>query len=175
VDKIGVRYILDILTKIEGWERVSALQNEATSLETDKLEVVYIDETDIDTPIEHTSDTIRLDYFKLGEDKDGGDPKGLFYTIKAKNNSNKTLYISLVHADSEYQVLTYFPCGELPPNTNSWITLDDQHGLAIIRDTVQTATDVFKLIASTEPFDDFKLNQKGFKVGAIAPKGLQSR
>lgn len=174
VDEIGIRYILDILTRIEGWERVSALENKNTNLATDQLEVIYVDETDVNKPVEHTSDTLTLDYFKQGADKDGDDPKGLFYTIKAKNKSSKTLHVALVHADSEYQVLTYFPCGKFPPNQDSWITLDDQHGLAIIRSEVQTATDVFKIIASTEPFDDFKLNQKGFKVGATATKNQQS-
>lgn len=174
VDKTGVQYILDILTRIEGWERVSALENKETKLDTDKLEVVYVEETDLNKPIEHASDTLTLDYFKQGEDKDGDHPKGLFYTIKAKNNSDRTLHVALIHADSEYQVLTYFPCGELPPNKDKWITLDDQHGLAILRDTIQTATDIFKIIASTEPFDDFKLKQKGFKVGAIATKKQQA-
>jgi len=173
LDNSSISYILDILTRLEGWERVSALQNEATNLEKDKLEVVYIDETDVNKPIPHTSNTITLDYFKQGEDKNGNDLKGLFYTIKAKNNSSKTLHVALVHADSEYQVKTYFPCGEFPPNKE--ITLDNQHGLAIMSSSEQTATDIFKVIVSTEPFDDFKLNQKGFEVGVIAGKSRQSK
>ena len=177
VDKTGIRYILDILTSIEGWKRVSALKNETTSLKTEELAVVYVDETNLDTPIEYTSDTITLDYYKQGQDKDSDGLKGLYYTIKAKNNSNKKLYVALIHADSEYQVHNYYPCGELLPSKSdedNWTTLDNQHGLAIMHAKAQVATDVFKVIASTEPFDDFKLKQKGFKVGIIATKNQQS-
>ncbi len=162
-----VSYLLEILTDLEAWERISDLQNPTSSLSENHIQVIFVDESDRDHPVEYSEKNLTLDYPKKGEDKDqDGEAISNWYQIKVKNNSDKKLFISLVYLGPTFNISTHYPCAELPA-TRDWITLDNTHGLAINDELRNEVSDIFKVILSTEEFDNYKFNQEGFEVGKI--------
>lgn len=168
VDEVSVAYIVKILETIEEWERLAAVNNEKTKFDKDALEVIFIDESDEDKPIEIKEDNIILDFPKAGEDRDeDGDLMANYYTIKAKNNTKKKLYVSLVHLSGEYGVDVHFDCKEIPAGSKDFTILDNTHGLVIPDKAMNEITDVFKVLISTEVFDDYQFQSEGFELGKI--------
>jgi pimeloyl-ACP methyl ester carboxylesterase len=162
-----VKYIIAILEQMESWERLANLQNANTTL-TNGVEVLFLDETDPAKKVETKDTTITFDYPKRGEDKDeNGDPIPLFYTIKARNNSDKKLNVALLHLNAGFGISTFFACAEIAPKSE-WLVLDDAHGLYIEKEEWSEVTDIFKVIVSTEPFDDYQFQKSSFDRGLIA-------
>ncbi len=165
-DGHSVAYITDILERIEEWERLAKLENKSSKI-TDAIEMLFLDTEDENQPRELKGDSITLEYPKAGEDRDeDGDLISNWFEIRAKNTSPKNYYIALFHLSADYQVNTLFACQQLPANSG-WRTLDDEHGLVIEQENRSEATDVFKLLVSTESFDDYKFQQDGFEFGKI--------
>lgn len=175
----ATKYITETLEQIETWERLDKLENEKTKIKK-AIEVSFLDESDEDNPVESTGSgemNITFDYPKKGEDRDDdGDLINLYYTIKARNTSGKKLYLTLLHLNASFGISTFFSCGEIPPKSD-WIILDNDHGLHIENENWNEVTDVFKIIVSTEPFDDHKFQQDAFERGLIEknPSSFLSR
>ncbi|MFT6708089.1 MAG: hypothetical protein ACJATF_002945, partial [Flavobacteriales bacterium] len=175
----STKYITETLEQVEAWERLNQLQNEKSKIKK-AIEVCFVDESDENDPLEidGTKEVeITFDYPKKGEDRDDdGDLINLYYTIKARNTSGKKLYVALLHLNASFGISTFFSCGEIPPKSD-WITLDNEHGLHIENENWNEVTDVFKIIVSTEAFDDHKFQQDAFERGVIAksPKGMATR
>ncbi|MFK7810075.1 MAG: lipase family alpha/beta hydrolase, partial [Saprospiraceae bacterium] len=172
----SVNYITETLEQIESWERLNNLQNEKSKIKK-ALEIIFVDESDEENPVETKDSIVTFDYPKKGEDKDeDGDLINLYYTIKARNTSSKKLYVALLHLNASFGINTFFPCGEFPPNSEV-ITLDNEHGLHIENENWNEVTDVFKIIVSTAPFDDYQFQQEAFERGVIekSPGGKSTR
>lgn len=166
---IGVQYIKEILECIEEWERLSKLMNESTKI-GDAVEFLFIDETNEDNSRRIADKNITLDYpNRENELDDEGDKIVLYYSIEARNTSSKDLYVALLHLDYQYGVNIFFPCQKIPADSE-FITLDDSHGLHVDSQENEVV-DIFKLIISREPFDDYKFQKEGFEFGKISPAG----
>ncbi|MEM1120279.1 MAG: caspase family protein [Bacteroidota bacterium] len=155
INEQSVAEFVERLEHIADWENIATLSNDASNLK-DKVEVQFLEEISRGNYEPHQGHNITLDYFKAGEDRyPSGNLKGIFYKIRAKNNANRPLYVSLLHLSTQFGVKTIFPCGIIPARSD-WIVLDDQNGLAIMDTVDLQVTDLFKVIISTQFFDDFK-------------------
>lgn len=183
LNEVAVTYILNILEQIEEWERLAQLEHPETKIDK-AIEMVFFETNDEDNPVELRGDSVTLEVPCADEDEDeDGDAIGNWFEIRAQNTSTKNYYIGLFHLSAAYQVTTLFSCQQLPANSG-WLTLDNEHCLFIENKNWDEITDVFKLIVSTESFDDYKFHQKGFEFGKIVPvqeitpsktKGLKKR
>jgi len=175
-DEKEINYVLEILTDIENWERIRQLNNPDSSLDRDQVEFMFSDESDLDCPVVYRENIVNLDYPGAGADKDSeGDPVAIYYSIKVRNRSKRPLYISLVQLGANFEIANHYKC-EVFPAKGDWVTLDDQHGLAILQSAIHETTDIFKIIVSTEDFDDYKFNQEGIQLGkVISQPGDQKR
>ena len=169
----GVDYITKTLEQIEEWERILNLENKKSKIQKN-IKLVFIDDTDENNPIDCKGNVITFDYPKAGKDKDeDGDPIQNFYSIKAKNSSAKKLHMALLHLGSNFSVTSLRKCQEIAPKSD-WEILDNEHGLDIGNKNRNEVTDVFKLIVSTEPFDDYAFADEGIELGKIV-KGSQGK
>lgn len=174
VNKVNKKTVAEFVKKLEhiaDWENIATLENNSSSLK-DSIEVKFLEEKSRTEFIEYSDDAITLDYFKFGEDrKPNGNLKAIFYQIKARNIGDKPLYVSLLHLSSKFGVRSIYPCGIIPAHS-PWITLDDQNGLGIEDAEDLQVTDLFKVIVSTQHFDDFK-----YQLAEIRPpsRGVFSR
>ncbi len=164
----AVEYIVEILDSIIQWERLTQLTNDSTDFKEEDIEVVFIDESDEANPVEIQDRLITLNLPQVGKDK-VGDLIANYYTIKARNNTSQKLYIALIHLNSDYTINTHSPCSEILPSSD-WFILDNQHGLVIPDKEANEVTDIFKILISTESFDDFKFERKSFEQGVIISK-----
>ncbi len=168
----GVEYITEILGRVEEWERIAVLRNRQTKLRK-AVQMVFIDESNPNKHRRLKGKSITMEYPAKGKDKDAnGQLVANNYSIMAKNTSKKTLYLALLHLNVDYQVTPVFNCKEVKGQTD-WFYLDTGYGLHIEKEAWNEVTDVFKLIVSTEPFDDYKFVTDGFERGAVVslPKG----
>jgi|GEM_PF-2099188 len=171
VNKDTVAAFVEKLEHIADWENIATLNNESSDINK-AIEVQFLEEKSRTNFEEHIGEEVTLDYFKVGEDKlRSGNPKAIFYQIKARNTSDQPLYVSLLHLSAKFGVTTLYPCGIIPQNSN-WITLDDQNGLAIEDAKADQVTDLFKVIISTKFFDDYKYQLEDLRAPS---RGIFSR
>ena len=161
-----IEYITKTLEGIEEWERISTLDNKASKLKK-SIGLVFTDEADGHEPVDCKGNVITFDYPKAGKDKDeDGDLISNWYSIKAKNKGSKKLHIALLHLGADYSINSLRKCEEIP-GKSKWIVLDNEHGLQIDNPSWNEVTDVFKLIVSTQPFDDYVFANEGIDRGTI--------
>lgn len=160
-DFAAVAYIVQKIAQIEEWERMLSLDNEVTKLDRSGVAVRFLEESNNDffyTPTIHLSTN---------------QPQILFQ-IHARNLSGKNLYIGLVHLSRQFGIESFYECGELLATNTDWLTLDNQHVLGFGKDKAPAVTDIFKVIVSTDPFNDYKFNKKGLLLGeVIAPQNYR--
>jgi len=164
VDEIGVRYIVKILEQIEGWERIAGLKNPQTKISGD-IEITFVDKKQDEEPIEHhDTGSITLNFPKSADDphNEYGNP----FEIKVRNIGQRPYYIALLFLDASYQISTFYNC-QLLGADKKWYTIDDERSLFIDQLEWNEVTDIFQLLVSTEPFDDYTFQQTGFSRGEI--------
>lgn len=156
VKKIGqpqVEHIVRTLENIEEWERIINLENEKSKIKRD-IDLVFRDESKGKKPIDCEGDIITFDYPPIGKDRDkDGNLFNIWYAIKAKNKGKRNLNIALLHLGEDYSV-TSMNSSQIKAQSK-WITLTNDYQLEIKSEKKSEETDVFKLIVSTEPFDDY--------------------
>lgn len=165
-DEWALKYILGILEQIEEWERVSNLQNPMTRI-ADAIEMVFVDESDPASLLEIHASQITLDYPNPVTKSQGLDD--INYHIKVRNTSQRKLRISLLYLGDNYSTHIFYPLAEIPAQSD-WIVVDNDKFLHIDSPDKLATIDIYKLIVSTDPFDDYKFFQEGFTVGKIMEK-----
>ena len=162
----AAKYITQQLEHIYEWERIAQLDNQEAAPSLKKaIEVQFFEEKEDGQLEAYTDREITLDYWKSSEDKDSaGNVKPVWYQLQAKNTSKKDLYVSLLHLSSKFGVQSHFKSQVIPANSGT-IILDKDHGIVISDPRAHQTTDIFKVIVSTEPFDDHKYQLDAIEVG----------
>lgn len=150
----AITYIIEKLQQIEEWERIAKLDNSNTQLNRSKVEVQFLEES-------------RAYYFEPPVIHLNGTDDGVLFQIRAKNLSDKDLYIGLIHLSPQFGIESFYECEKFPANNTDWITLDNQHVLEFGKKQTHSVTDIFKVIVSTEPFDDYYFSQKSMLLGEV--------
>lgn len=151
----GYKYILDILERIEEWERLLELKNENTKLDKD-IDFIYIDESKSKNQELRNVEIINVYPYE-------GEEENLDFSIDVESIHSKKLYASLLHLDFEFGI-TVRSSQELMPGSNR-ISLFQ--GSIYIKKGLNETVDVFKLIVSSENFDDYKYQQDSFERGKV--------
>ena len=172
--KDSIAELKKLLEHIAHWENVATLENKSTTI-SDSIEVKFLEEKSRDNFITYTDSDIILDYYKAGEDMSrNGKPKPIWYQIKVRNISDENLYISLLHLSTNFEISSHFPTGVIPANSG-WKTLDDQHGLVIVKKEDVQVKDLFKIVVSTHPFGNYKYIQKALNTNTRFSSSILSR
>lgn len=160
-DQASIEHIIQQLAKINEWEKIAHLQNsQAGKAIKEAIEVTFFEESDDGKLTAKDGKPIMLDYWKQGSDRTSdGNIKPIWYQIKAKNKGNKSLYVALLHLNASFGITSHFHSQEIAGKSQEF-TLDKDHGLVIQDSTDNQATDIFKVIISTIPFDDHKYQQE---------------
>jgi len=147
------KYISQQLEQVQHWENLVHLQNEQASNKlSDEVELTFSKEVADGQLVALKGNPINIDYWKKGNDLTAaGQPKPIWYQISATNKSKQALYVSLIYLSSKFGVATHLPATLLPPKTT--LLLDKKHGLAILDKNSNQATDIFKVLISTQAFD----------------------
>ena len=133
-------YIIKKLEQIEKWDRISKLDNETTSLDTNLIEVRFLEKT---ADKYYDNSPIKLEN---GE-------KGISFQVQARNISNQPLYIALLHLDAKFGISLFYESRMIPANNRDWIVVDNQHFLNIFEQEALNVIDTFKIIVSTHPLE----------------------
>ena len=170
----AAQYIVQQLEHIQEWENIASLSNQEVNPELLKaIELQFFEEQTNGDLVEHQDHPVTIDYWKSGEDKDEqGNPKPIWYQIKATNTSNQNLYVALLYLSSSFEIQLHFKSQLIPANSDT-IVLDKDHGLLIQEEHSHQTTDIFKVIISTEPFDDHKFQLNKIELGAT--KSIKKR
>lgn len=163
----AAQYIVQQLEHIQEWENIASLSNQEANPELLKaINLQFFEEQANGNLLEHQDHPITLDYWNKKEDKDKeGNPKPIWYQINATNTSNKDLYVALLYLSSSFEIQLHFKSQLIPANSEV-IVLDKDHGLLIKEEHAHQTTDIFKVIISTEPFDDHKFQLNKIELGA---------
>ncbi len=163
----AAQYIVQQLEHIQEWENIASLSNQKASPELlSAIDLQFFEEQANGDLLAHEDHPVTIDYWKSGEDKDeNGDPKSIWYQIHATNTSNKNLYVALLYLSSSFEIQLHFKSQLIPANSST-IVLDKNHGLLIKEKNIHQTTDIFKVIISTEPFDDHKFQLNKIELGA---------
>ncbi len=163
----AAQYIVQQLEHIQEWENIASLSNQKASPELLKaIEVQFFEEETNGDLIAHQDQPVTIDYWKAGEDTDDqGNAKPIWYQIHARNSSKKDLYVALLYLSASFEIQLHFKSQRIPANSKT-IVLDKDHGLLIKDKNIHQTTDIFKVIVSTEPFDDHKFQLNKIELGA---------
>ncbi|MEM6320759.1 MAG: caspase family protein [Bacteroidota bacterium] len=148
-------YILKKVAQIEAWERMVQLENVETQLNHSQVNFRFLDENS--NRYYENKSTIRLDYRE----------KPVNFQLDARNLSGRDLYFGLVHLSPKFGINNFFECEQFPAANSDWTTLDKRHHLKITDTNAVSVTDIFKLIVSTAPFDDYKFIQPDMVIGKV--------
>ena len=162
-DLPSVKYISVIMEKIEEWERLKNLENKNTTLDVNNIELKFFEEQSNGKLSEKKSDLITIHY---PTPNDPSEIKPIWYQIKVKNKGDSNLFLALLHLSADYGITPNFNC-QMIPKGSDWITMDDQHGVFISDPNANEVTDIFKIIISTDPFDDYNFASEKFEIGVI--------
>ncbi len=170
----NVKFTIDLLAHILRWENGISLQNRNTQLQEEKIEFYITDSNDekilSDREVakergEAVEETDLSDFFTLYLDKDS--PNGMVkVNVKAEHHYPQKLYFALVYFSEEFEIAVY---RNEPMDKNSGvITLwgEGEHDFLWLEDEDEYH-DIFKLVVSTEPIQDFLLQQSRIKLGEI--------
>ena len=150
-----VRNIKLNLEHIAKWESTANLKNSSNQDISDDIELIFsIEPHNSRKEIQFEQNNILLDY-PLEYQKD----EPIWYNIKARNNSNEPVFISLLHLSEDYEVQSHCQ-NQLLGNEDKWLTLDNDHGLVISDKNRSSITDIYKVIVSNKEFDEHKFLQK---------------
>jgi len=162
----GVEYIKTKLEALEKWHRIANLTNDSALVENE-VEFIFSIEKSRNEFKEYQENEVELTYPKRGEDQESdGDPLPIWYTIKARNNSNQRLYFSLLYLSNDFGISEHFPCQEIPAQSD-YLILDDDKGLIIANSNQDYSIDNFLLIVSTERFDVSRLAEDEMQLGEV--------
>jgi len=154
LSKETIKNVGEKLDTIAKWETTAALANNNINNLSKDIEVVFfIEPNNSKTQVPYKESSIQLDY-----PSESGKKEPIWYNIKAKNNGQELIYISLLHLSEDYEIKAYCQNQILETN-NKWIILDDAHGLIIEDKHKATVTDIFKVIVSNKQFDAHKFLQ----------------
>lgn len=148
--------LINWLEQIEKWQRISKLENLGTNFSNEAIDLAFFIENAHGKWEALPGSNISLDYKK----------EAIWYKFSAKNKQDRDLWISLLHLSPEYGINVLFPCSKLPKDSD-WVVLDDEHGLEIPDNQKIKTTDVFKLLISTSPFDDYTFQEEALPIGKI--------
>ena len=167
VDLETLEYIIDVLDKLAIWNRMESLQNENSRLTEDTIDFEFILDNSPNNPIKDS--IVTLGYPKVGEDKDAnGDLKANYFKLNIKNTIDKKLYLAVIHLGPHYEIGALYGCEEIK-REETWLEAVSA-GFVISNPQEHEATDVFKIIASTDPFDVYKFQQDEIAYGQIITK-----
>ncbi|MEL7532078.1 MAG: caspase family protein [Bacteroidota bacterium] len=148
--KDAAEYMLDLLKKIAKWERMMTLENPITDLSKQSVALeLYIDgQTEA-----YTEDLWVAEY---GEDK-----RATPFNVKAKNGSNRHLYLNLLYLSPEMGITL------VNKNTSQQTTAPGANAdlfaaaAGIAQDSVDQIENHLMLVASTEPLENHFFSQSG--------------
>ncbi len=163
----AAQYIVQQLEHIQEWENIASLSNQEVNRELlQSIQLQFFEEQANGDLLEHQDHPVIIDYWKAAEDKDEqGNPKPIWYQIHATNTGKKDLYVALLYLSSSFEIQLHFKSQKIPANSKT-IVLDKDHGLLIKDKNIHQTTDIFKVIVSTEPFDDHKFQLNKIELGA---------
>lgn len=145
----SVPHMITQLNKLEKWHTIKELQHPQTKLK-EPIAIKF------KTPREgiklfiDTNNSIAMKY--------EGTP--IPFEIKIKKLIPQDLYIGILHLCPKFGIETLSECKRFPADQQAWVGLDYETSLT-------NASDTFKIIISTNEFDDYKFKQKALPVGKI--------
>ncbi|MCB0582486.1 MAG: caspase family protein [Phaeodactylibacter sp.] len=171
-----VATLLSILQQIEHWKRMGELENQPKSLKPEEMEFVFeasaIDKQELkQTPKENREALVnQLEYQPPATHEAAynlEDGQYLAHRFKARNRLDRDVYAALIETTPELGVIVLKECTQFPKgDAGSWITLAERRFMAL-KEGQQEAAYRFKLIVSTEPFDDYKFAQEDLEIGKM--------
>lgn len=150
-----LRIIRDRLERIEKWERILRLENPDTKINSGNVEVRFYEEPQPEgEKIYHPGNNLA---FQITQN-DEQEWETLWYHLEAKNQSAQPYYIAMLNLNPDFAITVQYQRQKFPANSE-WVVIDDTNRELALPETYDSATDVFKIIVSTEPFDEFKFEQ----------------
>lgn len=167
----GAEEVVGVLEHIAAWMRVIGLHNGASSLPDDAVTVSVEAEADPgEDPPAEIAGLNRFEYVKEGN----GTQRPRHYIVTLKNTSQSTLWVSLLDLTDTFGIYTdAFHAGsqELSPGEAVPIQFAAEVPENLWDFGLTEATDVLKLIVSTEQFDPRNLQQEDLDISA-RPRAL---
>ncbi len=161
---LAIDYMVGILERVEEWERLAALNHDKTSFKKKDIDLFFYRETDEGEIDEQTGRKDPLITLEATEEE-----PVVWYQIKGFNYTDQELYFCLVDLDTNYSVKNVFPCAKVMGKSEVLLEYGKGMGFDVDDSQSEEISKVFKLIVSTEPFDDYLFFEEGFKLGWIEP------
>lgn len=149
ITKKNVVLIKESLEHIAKWETTAALQNKEKELAAD-LDFVFEIENEAGKWEGLENPNVTLNYGN-GNAEAASSP--IWYQVKARNTSNKPLFVALLHLSADFEIKAYFQSQILEANSD-WKIVDAEKGLVMENPAASQTTDIFKMIISNKRFDE---------------------
>ncbi|MCC7240580.1 MAG: caspase family protein [Acidobacteria bacterium] len=162
--------LLPTLRHVMEWERLLALQNPRTKMDTSKVEVVLEEETDAGGTLAHEGAHATLYCTRTGSQW-----RHIKCRFKVRNRTAQPLHLLLAYFSTAYGV--HIQKNEEIPAGDAWMTLwgDAPLEYFYLDEGIDESYERFTLIASTERIDDFLLAQDDLEFGRpLDTRGIAS-
>jgi pimeloyl-ACP methyl ester carboxylesterase len=155
-------HIFSVLEQIIRWERNLGLQNHKTAFNPGDIELKFVETLEDGTPYEYDSSDITLDFVKAGDEW-----KEKWGKVRLRNLTQQWLHFTLVYFSEAFgiYILRNDPIEPGPDFITLWG--ESEKDYLYLPEEKNEAVDIFKLIISTEPVDDFLLVQDDLDIGKI--------
>lgn len=160
--RLCCRYMFFILERVIRWERGLVLHNHKTDLNPEEVDFKFFQVLEKGTEQECRGNPITLDFINTG---DGW--KDIHFRIKVKNRAPQKLYATLVYFSGKFGIYILRIEDLLPGK--GFVTLwgDGERYFFRLPEGSDEESDIYKLLVSTEPVDDFLLMQPELELGKI--------
>ncbi|MCP4156905.1 MAG: hypothetical protein GY757_54840, partial [bacterium] len=159
-----IEYIFSVIEKIVTWERSLALQNHGTAFNTGDVDFTFFEDVEKELPFEYKGNEISMNYIKKGESW-----QKIRGKLRVRNRTNQELYLTLLYFSEQYRIHLFELGNTTVKPGNKWVTVWGDAGIDYfkLKKEINEETDVFKLIVTTEPLDNFLLAQEELQPGKI--------
>jgi pimeloyl-ACP methyl ester carboxylesterase len=157
----SAKHIFSILKQVVQWERILALQNHGTSMDSSLVDFIFFEKLSNGPEHEHRSkdgqalSDLTLDFVK---DRIG-------FKIKANNRTQQPLHFALFYLSGKYGIQKLVNDPVPPSKEKEYVTLFEDE--IFVEEGLNEVIENFKLIVSTEQLDDFLLVQDDLEIGKI--------
>jgi len=149
----SVTLIKEGLDHVAKWETTAALENEQEEVGVkNDLEFAFQVENEERKWEALKNNTVTLNY---GDGNPDNDPQPIWYQVKARNVSQKPLFVALLHLSADFEIKAYFQ-SQILEGESEWKILDTDHALIIDKPEDAQSTDIFKILISNKRFDEQK-------------------
>ena len=168
LSEVSVEYMVDILLKIERWERTFHVTNPRTTISDHDVEIIVETIDENRQSKEHIGEYLNFQYKK----DHNGRWFDIPYNIYVRNNLRKPMHVAIFYMDDDFRV-QLIKNSKVPAEAKELIF--DEGSIFIEDERVDFDKDFFKVFISNEHIDDLPFIQKEIAKEIVKLRGPKNR